>query len=170
MRHLLITSLVSLIALAAPAALAEGPKIAVVDVEYVVLTSKKGKNAKSKLKKIFDKKQKQLDKRQTELLELKKQLENPSELDTQERRKKMAMEYQQGLLKLQEDFVKNQQDLAKKEMELMKPILKDLEAVLTKIADDGSYDIIMNRSQQGVIFAKPGFDVTEKVLEALNKK
>ena len=171
MRHsLLAATLVAFLAWSAPAALAQGPKIAVVDVEYVVLKSKKGQSAKNKLKKTFDKKQKELDERQEVLLKLKGQLENPSEMETPERRKKTLMEYQQGLLKLQEDFVKNQQELAQKEMELMKPILKDLEGVMTKLAEDGGYDLIMNRSQQGVIFAKPAYDVTEKVLEALDKK
>ena len=155
--------------LSAPAALAADIKLAVVDVEYVILTSKKGKKAKKKLKKLFEKKQKVLDKKQTELLELKKVIENPSDLDTAERRKKAVMEYQQGVLALQEEFVKNQQDLAKKEVELMKPILKSLEGVMAKVAKDKDLDLIMNRNQNGVIFAKPAFDLTDEVLGLLDK-
>lgn len=168
MRHALL-ALSAVVPLAlAPLARAAEIKVAVVDVEYVILKCKKGQAAKSKLKSLFEKKQAELDQQQEELLELKKKLENPSAMETQDARRKSLMEYQQGVLKLQEDFVKNQQELAKKEMELMKPILKTLEEVLGGLAEKGEYDLIMNRSQQGVIFAKPAFDVTERVLKSMD--
>lgn len=152
-----------------PAVLAAEMKVAVIDVEYVVLKSKKGQSAKRKLKALYDKKQKELDAKQNALLELKEKLENPSSIETPESRRKSLMEYQQGVMKLQEDFVQNQQDLGKKEMDLMKPILISLEKVLNDFAEAGSYDLIMNRSQQGVIFAKPSFDVTERILKSLDE-
>lgn len=49
----------------------------------------------------------------------------------------------------------------------MKPILKSLEEALNKMAKDGSYDLIMNRSEQGVLFAAPDFDLTQQALSAL---
>ena len=172
MRRTLVTvlSLAALLVLAGVASAAAADlKIGVLDVEYVVLKSNKGQAAKKKLQRTFERKQKELDKKQDALLELKEQLENPSDLESQEKRKRTLMEYQQGVLKLQEEFVKNQQDLAKKEMELMKPILAQLEEVLGQVAKARDLDIVMNRSQQGVIFAKPSFDLTEEVLEKLNK-
>src|SRR5690606_10611207 len=109
-------------------------------------------------------KQKELDKEQKKLLELKKEIESASEMTSPEKRRAKVLEYQQGLLSLQELYLKNQQDLAKKEVELMKPILKSLEQILTKFAEDGSYDLIMNRSEQGVLFTKKDHDLTEQVL------
>lgn len=169
-RNRLLSASLILLALlfVAPSALAADLKIGVVDVEYVVLNSKAGKSAKKKLKRIFDKKQKELDKRQTELLKIKDSLENPSAMETADGRKKKLMEYQRGVLTLQEDFVKNQQDLAKKEMELMEPILKNLEKTLNAIAASGGYDLILNKNQNGVIFAKPDFDITPAVLKKID--
>jgi outer membrane protein len=170
--NLVVLSLVMLLALPAAAgvndALAAELKIGVVDVEYIIHTSTKGKAAKSKLKKLFEDKQKQLDAEQKKLLELKKEIEEQSEMATPEKRKAKVLEYQQGLLKLQELYLKNQQELAKKEVELMKPILTSLEKILTEFAKDGQYDIIMNRSEQGVLFTKPDHDLTKQVLEKLN--
>jgi outer membrane protein len=168
LRNLLCATL--LLSLVAPAASAADFKVGVVDVEYVVLNSKRGKSAKKKLKKIFDKKQASLDKKQTKLLEMKKQLENPSAMQSQDQLRAIAQEYQKGVMELQEAFVKNQQGIAKKEIELMQPILEELEKVLEKIANSEKLDLIMNRSQQGVIFAKPALDITQKVLKALDKK
>ncbi len=52
----------------------------------------------------------------------------------------------------------------------MKPLLKSLEEVLTTMAKDESYDIIMNRSEHGVLFARETFDMTKSVLDKLNGK
>jgi len=154
----------------APAVSAADLKVGVIDVEYVIQKSKAGQNAKAKLKKLFDKKQKELDDKQKGLLELKKQLENPSDMTTEKKKKEMLADYQKGLLELQNDFLENQQELAKKEAELMKPILKDLEEVLSGMAKAGSFDIIMNRSQYGVLFTTPELDISESVLKELDKK
>lgn len=165
---LVVLTLVMFLALPAAGALAAELKVGVVDVEYIIHTSAKGKAAKGKLKKMFEDKQKELDGEQKKLLELKKEIEEQSEMATPEKRKAMVLEYQQGLLKLQELYMKNQQELGKKEVELMKPILTSLEKILTDVAKEGDYDIIMNRSEQGVLFAKGDYDLTKSVLEKLN--
>lgn len=169
MRRALVISL-SLAALLAmtTAASAADLKVGVIDVEYVIQKSKAGQGAKAKLKKLFDKKQKELDEKQKDLLEIKQQLENPSAMMTDKKKKELLNTYQKGLLELQNSFLENQQELQKKEAELMKPILQKLEKVLTKMAEDESYDLIMNRSQNGVLFTKPAHDITEKVLKALD--
>jgi len=149
---------------------AETLKVGVVDVEYIIHTSKKGKSAKAKLKKLFESKQKELDGAQEDLLKKKKEIEEGSAMASPEKKKALVMAYQQGLLSLQELYSKNQQELAKKEIDLMKPILKDLEEVLTSIAADEKYDIIMNRSEHGVLFARENFDMTKGVLNKLDGK
>ncbi len=170
MRKALLTFVALAVFLALPAAtaLAADLKIGVVDVEFIIQTSKKGKAAKAKLKKMVEDNQKQLDGAQNKLLDLKKSIESGTDMETPEKKRAKVVEYQQGLLKLQELFMTKQQELAKKEIELMKPILKALEEILTALAKDGSYDLIMNRSEQGVLFTKQDYDITQKVLDKLN--
>ena len=163
-----LLTLVMFLALPAANALAADLKIGVVDVEYIIHTSAKGKAAKGKLKKLFADKQKELDGAQKKLLELKKDIEEQSDMATPEKRKAKVLEYQQGLLSLQELYLKNQQELAKKEVELMKPILASLEKILTDFAKEGAYDMIMNRSEQGVLFTTPSHDLTKQVLDKMN--
>jgi outer membrane protein len=165
---LTFVALAVFLALPAATALAADLKIGVVDVEFIIQTSKKGKAAKAKLKKMVEDNQKQLDGAQNKLLDLKKAIESGTDMETPEKKRAKVVEYQQGLLKLQELFMTKQQELAKKEIELMKPILKSLEEILTALAKDGSYDLIMNRSEQGVLFTKQDYDITQKVLDKLN--
>lgn len=175
MRHIVrnLTALVitaTLVVGAHGVAKADTLKVGVVDVEFIIHTSKKGKAAKSKLKKLFEAKQKELDGAQEDLLKKKKEIEEGSAMASPEKKKALVMAYQQGLLSLQELYSKNQQELAKKELDLMKPILKSLEEVLTSIAVDEKYDIIMNRSEHGVLFAREDFDMTKNVLTKLDVK
>jgi len=165
-----ILSFVALVMfLAFPAsALAADLKIGVVDVEFIIHTSKKGKAAKARLKKLFDDKQKELDGKQKDLLDLKDSITKGSDMETPDKKKAKVMEYQQGLLALQELYMKNQQELQKKEIELMKPILKSLEDILTDKAKAGDFDLIINRSEQGVLFTKPDHDITQDVLDKLD--
>ena len=145
-------------------------KVGVVDIEYVVVKSNKGKAAKKRLKNIFDKKQKALDAKQKALLALKGKIENPSSVVTPDARRKMFQEYQTGLAKLQEELMKNQKELAGKEQELMKPIFKKLKDVLDKYAASAGLDLILARSQHGVLFSKDAMNITEAVLKKMNKK
>ena len=171
MRTLAIAlALVTMFSFVAPEADAAGPKIAVVRLEYVVMNSRQGKTAKKKLKHILDKKQKEFDKRRKELIEIRKQLENPTAMMTQEIMRKKTMKLKEGMVKLQEDSLKAQQELAKKESDLMQPLLEALDKVLSKQAEAGGYDMIINWNQQGVIFAKPSFDITQAILKALDKQ
>ena len=167
-RATLLVLVLVLFILPAGTALAADLKIGVVDVEYVIHKSKKGTAAKARLKKLFEEKQKELDSAQKKLLELKEAIAAGSDMETPEKKKARVLEYQQGLLNLQELYMKNQQELQKKEIDLMKPILKSLEDILTTMAKEGSYDFIMNRSEQGVLFTKPDHDMTQAVLDKLN--
>lgn len=169
MRRSILSFVALVMFLAFPAsALAADLKIGVVDVEFIIHTSKKGKAAKARLKKLFDDKQKELDGKQKDLLDLKDSITKGSDMETPDKKKAKVMEYQQGLLALQELYMKNQQELQKKEIELMKPILKSLEDILTDKAKAGDFDLIINRSEQGVLFTKPDHDITQDVLDKLD--
>jgi outer membrane protein len=144
-------------------------KVGVVDIEYVVVKSNKGKAAKKRLKKIFEKKQKTLDAKQKALLSLKGRIENQSSVVTPDARRKMFQEYQAGLSKLQEELMKNQKELAGKEQDLMKPIFKKLKDVLDTYAASAGLDLILARSQHGVLFSKEAMDITQAILKQMNK-
>lgn len=169
-RALVIALSFALLGVTAASASAADLKFGVVDVEYVIHKSKAGERAKGQLKRLFDAKQKELDGKQKELLKVKEQLENPSDMMTDKKKRELLAEYQKGLVELQNELMENQQELAKKEAELMRPILKSLEEVLTGMAEAGGYDLIMNRSQHGVLFTKPAHDITEDVLKQLDAK
>ncbi len=58
----------------------------------------------------------------------------------------------------------------KRMQELSKPIKEKILSIITRIAEDEEYDFILDEIGMGIIFAKPTFDLTDRILEDLNKE
>ena len=56
----------------------------------------------------------------------------------------------------------------KKQMELMSPLLDKINRAIQLVAEEGGYDVIFTL-QSGLGYIKPIYDVTDKVLEQLEK-
>ena len=56
----------------------------------------------------------------------------------------------------------------KKQAELLSPILENVSKAIEAVALDGGYDVIFTE-QSGLGYIKPAYDVTQKVLEYLEK-
>jgi len=57
----------------------------------------------------------------------------------------------------------------KKSMELTKPIIDKINALIEKIGNDEEYDFIFDASSGALVHANPKFDITDRILEELNK-
>jgi len=57
--------------------------------------------------------------------------------------------------------------LAKKQQELTQPILAQVNEVVAKVAKDNGYDYVLNTA--ALVYANEDHDLTEKVLEELDK-
>ena len=72
------------------------------------------------------------------------------------------------MAKVEEIFGENGK-FYQKQAELMEPILNKLKTVIEKIAVEGNYSIIFDAAPGGLLYAKPSLDITELVLEELEK-
>jgi len=57
----------------------------------------------------------------------------------------------------------------KKQLELIGPLLENINKAIEATAIEGNYDMIFSLAQSGLGYIKPEFDVTDKVLEQLDK-
>lgn len=113
-----------------------------------------------------------LDKR-ADLERLMGELERQQLILTEQRRKKMeqdieakATEYE----KFVDDAVRVPDGkLARKQEELLKPIYDRINEVLQQIGEEEGYDFIFD-AVSGLAFAKPDYDLTERVLEELKEE
>ena len=156
----------ALIVLLFPAlAMSQALKIAVVDVQKVILTVPDGKAAKAKLERNAKKKQKALDKQQKDLLQMKEDLERKASLMAEAAKKQQVMAYQQKVAKLQEDYMKMQQELKEQEAKTLKPIFDKVQKAIKAVAKKDKYTLVLEKTA-GVLFAEDALDVTDKVIKS----
>lgn len=60
-------------------------------------------------------------------------------------------------------------ELYQKSVEFSKPILEKINNLITKIGEDEGYDFVFDAGTGALVFALPKYDITERVLEELNK-
>ena len=166
-------SLVSLASLAGPGlshieAIAEAgeSRIAVVDVQRAVMATEEGIRAQATLKKDFDKRQQDLDAKQTELAKARDDIEKQSRFLSREALQKRTEDWQRRMVELQTVFVDYNKTLQKKQGELTAPIIKKIMAVIARLAKKNGYELILDK--QAAPYARQDLDLTEQVIQMYN--
>lgn len=162
----------ALVALCTVAAVAE-LKFGYIDSEVIFQQYEGTKDAQEKFNKEVAKWEQSASEQQKEILELKEQLEKQSLLLSSERKKELEVKLQEKTAAYQK-FVASKfgQDgeALKKNSELTKPIIERINKIIDKIAKDEKYDFIFDARAGGIVFAKKGFDLTQRVLDLLSKE
>ena len=168
---LLMGSLLITIALLIPTAsfAQETKKIAFVDLQRALNEVDEGKKAKTKLKKEFEERQKQLDKRQKELEALKAELEQQMMLSEEAKRGK-AMNFQQKMYELQQTYMQLQGELAQQEAAATKKIFDKMGKIIEEMAKEKGYDLVLERTESAILFAKDNMELTDELIKRYNKK
>ncbi|MFO0708588.1 MAG: OmpH family outer membrane protein [Sandaracinus sp.] len=161
-RHAITLAAALLVASIAPRAFAQ-VRIAVVDLQRAMSETDDGRRAKRRLKKLFDDRQQELERRQHELEELSEEAQAPGL--SEETRRERAENVQRKALELQQLYVQYQRELAEKEAELTSRIVHRMEDILRRLGQSEGYTMIVERSQGGVVFAPTNLDLTDVVIQ-----
>lgn len=167
-RILLSISIFLLLGLTASSAFAQ--KIAYVDLQRALLEVEDGKKAKAKLKRDFDKKQKELDKKQEAVKKMKDDLEAGAMMMTEDAKRAKAMELQKQMYELQQLYMQLQGDLSQKEAEATRKIFDRMGTIIEKIGKEKGYDLILEKTESSVLYAKSGMDITSELIKRYNQK
>jgi outer membrane protein len=131
------------------------------------------KEAQEKFDKEVAKWEQEASTRQKEIKDIKDQLDKQSLLLSSERRAELEGKMKQKMTEyqdfLQTKFGQKGEALSKNE-ELTKPIVEKINKIIFKIAKDENYDFIFDARTGGIMFAKPAFDLTKRVIDILNKE
>lgn len=145
-------------------------KIGYVDLQKALQETSMGKKAKAELETEFKKKKKELETREAGLKKQQEDLEQKKDLLSQSALQQKAAEFQQEMMKYREQLQKSQIDIQKRERDLTAPILKQLGDVINDLAKSENYDMILEKSQQGIVWAKKDMDLTKKIVQLFEKK
>ena len=158
-----------LVASPAPAQTAAAPiKIGVLEVQKIVSESAVGKESLARVQKAQVSKQEDLTKRQNDLKDLEKKIQDQSKSLSEEALDKLQKDYQSKALEFkrsQDDAQRELEELQRKELgELERRVLPVIEAVAKELG----YNLVFNKFQSGLLHADPGVDITDAVIQKFN--
>lgn len=143
-------------------------KIAVIELERLVNEVDDGHTAKEKLQKEFKEKQEFLDRKQSELKKMQESLQSQAAMMKEETRQAKGVEFQQKVAEAQQIYGSMQQDMMKRQQEVMGEILKKAEPLIKDIAQKESYDLVLNKTEAIVVYAKPELNITDTLIKRYN--
>jgi len=111
-------------------------------------------------------------KMEDEITAMEDDLENQSLLISEEKRAERVQEIQAKYLeyqRFQQEIWGDTGKLYQRNKELTQPIIDKVNAVIHKLGEEGEYDIIFDAAVGNIVYAKEDFDMTDLVLDELNK-
>ncbi|MFI5150366.1 MAG: OmpH family outer membrane protein [Bacteroidia bacterium] len=146
-------------------------KFAYVDSDYILGQIPKYKEAQSELDKISSQWQKEIEAKFQEVDKLYKNYQQEQVLLTDELKKKREAEIvtkEKEAKDLQKAKFGVDGELFKKRQELVKPIQDEIYNAVKKMAEQGNYAVIFDKSSDlTMLYTNPKYDESDKILEAL---
>jgi outer membrane protein len=143
-------------------------KIAVVDMQRALHETEDGRKAKSTLKKVFDERQKTLDKQQNDLKAMKESLDKQHDVLTPAVLTKKQEELQKAFTELQTTYMEFQRELQAKEGELTKDIIERMQRIMRRVGQTEGFSLILERNESGVLFVPTNYDLTDLLIQRYN--
>lgn len=143
-------------------------KVGVIDVREILATSPKAVQVGEKLKKEFQAREDKLRALSQDIQTSSEKFERNRAVMGEEEKKKMErdlMANQRELARLQAEF---RDDSQLRQREEMQKFLESLKEVVTKLAKDEKYDIVLH--SEAAPYANDKVDITKKVLKLLDEK
>lgn len=142
-------------------------KIGVVDLNKVMVDSPQVEAAKKQLKDKFDLREKKLVEAQKDFQSEVEKFSKESPTMKDDVKKAAQQKLVDKQKKMQEDQAKFQSDLNTAQNDALKDIVKKIEAVVSKIATDKKFDLVVAKASTA--YNKPEFDITSEVISQMKK-
>jgi outer membrane protein len=148
--------LAGVLALALGSAKAEELRVGTVDMQKAIQSVEAGKKAKSQ-------------KEEADIKKMSEEFRKQSLALNDEARARKQSELQERIMKFQELTARSQQEIAQKEQELTQPIVSGLRKIISELAKQKGYSVILEKNENTVLFSQEKDDLTQDVISAYNK-
>ncbi len=149
---------------------ADAPRFATIDIQQVIMESKAGKQANSKVEAERDLKQKELSAREAEVSMLQKDLEKQASILSEAARKEKQEAIDKKVRDLRRIYDDASRELQKKEGELIRDLLKDITAVVRDYGKAKGYTLILEKGQAGILYSTDQIDLTKQIITLFDSK
>lgn len=165
----IIAAVVAAVILAAGPAIAQGLKIAVIDVNKVLNESEAGKVARKKMEDRYEELKKKVDAMTEEAKKMKEEIDKQKILLGKEKLKAKEDALAAKVAELRKVSKDSENEMQRRQRDLTRDVLKIVEGQVDKIVQEEKIDLLLERSS-GVVHFNPSLDITAKVLALVNKE
>ena len=151
-------------------AFAAETKFAVVDLQKVLELSDAGIKAQKEMASKIDAAGTDVEKEGESLLRMKEELENEAALLSAEAYADKVRTYENEYLEFQRKYEDYEYELYLMESELINAVMDDVVKLIGDMGQKEGYTIVLESRVSGVLYADESIDITEDVIEALNKQ
>ena len=156
-------------ALLAASSASAADTVAIVDLKKAVSQSQEGKAAENKLKTLADRMQEEFKPKQERVKRLREELETQRFVLSKEARQERELDIVKQTRDLERELEAAQEELQIEERKLTQPILENILTSVKALARDEGIDLVLERSNPALIYYGETLDITDKVIERLNK-
>ncbi len=161
-----LASLVVMASLFTGAAAQADMRVAVIDVQRAVMQTEDGLRAQANLKKLFDSRQQELNRKQNELSKQKEEIEKQSKVLSKEALSKRVDDWQKQMNELQSVFMEYNKELEKKQKEITDPIFEKVLMIVKRLATTENFDLVVDKNT--VAYVRSDLDLTDKCIQIYN--
>lgn len=173
MKTLSMISALALVIVALPAAAQDDAtplKIAIVDMDRVVMQSELGKASQGRVDQYIQTKLNELQQEGQALEQERVTLENQRSVLSAQAYTSRRNELEQRMLAFRQRSEAADRELDSMRQEETRKFLLEAIPVIQQIGNEGEFTLILDRNNSGVLFFDTAIDITDQVLQALNEK
>jgi outer membrane protein len=141
-------------------------RVAVVDVQRAVMQTEDGLRAQANLKKLFDSRQQELNRKQTDMQKEKEDIEKQAKVLSKDALSKRADEWQKKMMELQQVFMEYNKELEKKQKEITDPIFERVMGIVKRLATTENFDLVIDKNT--VAYVRTDLDLTDRCIQIYN--
>jgi len=149
---------------------AEDVKIGGVDFQKALNEVEQGKRAKASLKSEFEAKQKKLALQQDELKTMQLEAQKQGSVLSQDAMAAKQKQFSDKLTELQKNMESYRTELVTKEAKMTNQILQNLKTITAEVGSKEGYTMIVETSQDAVLYAKTKDDLTQRLITMYNQR
>jgi outer membrane protein len=155
--------------LSAPLAAQAPAKVAVIDVERILIESERGKSALQEIEELRGQKQEQGAAMQKEITDLRTRVTEGQLSLAQDKLAELQKQLEDKVIALRRFQDDANRDLGKKRDDILGQIEKSVFPVINQIGQEGGYTLIFNKYNSGLVYADEAVDITTRVIERYNQ-
>jgi outer membrane protein len=147
--------------------LAEGLRVAVIDVNKILNESGAGQAAKKKMEARYEELKKAIDAKQEEARKIKEEIDKQKVMLGKEKLKEREDAFQAKINELRQMTQEGEQEMQARQAEFTREVLKSVEAQVDVVVKADKLDLVLEKTA-GVIHYNPSLDISSRVLALVN--